>query len=362
MPDEVKSKMEGSFGEDFSDVEINANSQSAVDAGALAYTQGNNINFAPSQFKPDTQSGQELLGHELTHVVQQRKGQVNPTGEVNGMPLNDDKRLENEADNKGKEAAQMKTGPDGYASRALGMRSRLGGSQSAMMPIQRHIKGSQELKDGKMELDFTKVDGVAKGDSANEKGWVKFHPNEKAPDSKSIKLVQIVRNIDVTGISTAKGGAYDWSGSAEANRNKVNTKGNGKDVAPNFSVDHFASKSNVRTKKSDAEVSPFYMDHGPGTEGSKQGKTIVPATLYDAPGWTSPLKWSFVTAAKDTNTGTYYGTALWGFETYHDDKGITKIKNEYKSFRERQGATMDAAVNEFNEFYKNPGSSNAPKK
>lgn len=108
MPDETLNKMSNSFGTDFSDVNIHQGSQSAVDAGALAYTQGNDIHFAPGQYDPSSQSGLELLGHELTHVVQQREGRVQANNEVNGMPLNDDKRLEQEADEMGVKAAQMK--------------------------------------------------------------------------------------------------------------------------------------------------------------------------------------------------------------------------------------------------------------
>ena len=112
MPDGVKSKMESGLGSDFSDVKIHANSSKAPDIGALAYTQGSDIHFAPGQFKPDTSGGQQLLGHELTHVVQQRDGRVKPTTEVNGMPVNDNPGLENEADVMGAKLAQAKMEDD----------------------------------------------------------------------------------------------------------------------------------------------------------------------------------------------------------------------------------------------------------
>ncbi|MFN8396790.1 MAG: hypothetical protein U0176_19350 [Bacteroidia bacterium] len=43
--------------------------------------------------------------------MQQQKGQVRPTGEVNGMPLNDDAGLEQQADIMGAKAAQAKVDP-----------------------------------------------------------------------------------------------------------------------------------------------------------------------------------------------------------------------------------------------------------
>ena len=108
MPDAVKSQMESTFNTDFSNVKIHENSSKAPDVGALAYAQGTDLHFAPGQFKPETTSGQELLGHELTHVVQQSEGRVKPTTEVMGMPVNDDPSLEAEADKMGKKAAQTK--------------------------------------------------------------------------------------------------------------------------------------------------------------------------------------------------------------------------------------------------------------
>ncbi|MEO1450495.1 MAG: DUF4157 domain-containing protein [Bacteroidota bacterium] len=107
MPDNVKSGMEQSMGSDFSSVRIHANSSKAPEVNALAYTQGNDIHFAPGQFKPDTSSGQELLGHELAHVKQQSEGRVQATTEVNGMPVNDDNGLESEADRMGAIAASQ---------------------------------------------------------------------------------------------------------------------------------------------------------------------------------------------------------------------------------------------------------------
>lgn len=107
MPDDVKGGMEQAMGADFSDVRIHANSSKAPEVNALAYTQGNDIHFAPGQFKPDTNSGQELLGHELAHVEQQKQGRVQATTEVNGMPVNDDHGLEAEADRMGASAASQ---------------------------------------------------------------------------------------------------------------------------------------------------------------------------------------------------------------------------------------------------------------
>lgn len=107
LPGGVRQGMEEAIGGDFSSVQFVPNSQKAVDVGALAFTQGKTVEFAPGQFKPDTTAGLELIGHELTHVDQQDKGNVEPTLEIGGMPVNDDKSKEAEADDKGKAAARL---------------------------------------------------------------------------------------------------------------------------------------------------------------------------------------------------------------------------------------------------------------
>ena len=107
IPDHVIQGMESSFGTDFSSVRVHPDSSKAPEVGALAYTQGMDIHFAPGQFKPDTSAGQQLLGHELTHVIQQAEGRVQPTTEVGGMAVNDDLSLEHEADVMGAKAASV---------------------------------------------------------------------------------------------------------------------------------------------------------------------------------------------------------------------------------------------------------------
>src|SRR5579859_5834329 len=67
--------MATAFGADFSDVTVHEGPEAAA-IGARAYTHGSTIHFAPGEYAPQSPGGQELLGHELAHVVQQRAGQV----------------------------------------------------------------------------------------------------------------------------------------------------------------------------------------------------------------------------------------------------------------------------------------------
>ena len=108
MPENIQGKMEQSLGADFSQVSIHKDSGKAEQMGALAYTQGDDVHFAKGQYNPSTSKGQELLGHELTHVTQQKAGRVKATSQKKGVGVNEDTSLEKEADLKGRKAANSK--------------------------------------------------------------------------------------------------------------------------------------------------------------------------------------------------------------------------------------------------------------
>jgi len=72
-------KMEQTMGADFSNVKVHTDSQSNQlnqSIQAKAFTTGQDIFFGQGEYNPDNQSGQELIAHELTHVVQQNGGSV----------------------------------------------------------------------------------------------------------------------------------------------------------------------------------------------------------------------------------------------------------------------------------------------
>jgi hypothetical protein len=99
----VRKKMEGAFGQDFSGVRIHESSAPSA-FSASAYAQGEHLHFAPGQFDPSNLEGQAMLGHELTHVVQQRAGRV-AKPHAGASPVNSDGRHEAEAHVSGLKAA-----------------------------------------------------------------------------------------------------------------------------------------------------------------------------------------------------------------------------------------------------------------
>jgi hypothetical protein len=65
------------FGYDFGNVRLHTGTQAADSARAInakAYTAGNHIVMGQGQYDPTQVRGQQLLAHELTHVIQQANG------------------------------------------------------------------------------------------------------------------------------------------------------------------------------------------------------------------------------------------------------------------------------------------------
>jgi len=74
IPEVHRDMFESSMGHDFSGVNIHADSESDSlnkELGARAFTTGSDIFFRQGEYNPASSGGQELLAHELTHVVQQ---------------------------------------------------------------------------------------------------------------------------------------------------------------------------------------------------------------------------------------------------------------------------------------------------
>jgi hypothetical protein len=73
----VQEKLGASMGFDFSQVKVHASPEADAlnrELGAEAFTTGKDIFFREGAYDPHSSSGQELLAHEMTHVVQQSSG------------------------------------------------------------------------------------------------------------------------------------------------------------------------------------------------------------------------------------------------------------------------------------------------
>ena len=89
LPDGTRAFFEPRFGADFSDVRLHTGlraEETAKSINARALTVGRDIAFGRAQFAPESQEGQRLLAHELTHVVQQDSGN-GPLNRIQRAPV-----------------------------------------------------------------------------------------------------------------------------------------------------------------------------------------------------------------------------------------------------------------------------------
>jgi hypothetical protein len=74
LSEDVQEPMERAFGADFTDVRTHTDSEADTlnkQLNARAFTTGSDIFFREGEYSPGSSTGQHLIAHELTHVVQQ---------------------------------------------------------------------------------------------------------------------------------------------------------------------------------------------------------------------------------------------------------------------------------------------------
>ncbi|WP_164473517.1 eCIS core domain-containing protein [Deinococcus psychrotolerans] len=101
LPETVQRHLEAGLNHNLSKVRIHDDSEAdklAKSVQAVAFTTGSDIYFQSGKFSPNTQSGLELIAHEVTHVKQQASGQV-------GKGIDPDAGLEAQAQQMGKQMA-----------------------------------------------------------------------------------------------------------------------------------------------------------------------------------------------------------------------------------------------------------------
>lgn len=143
LPPALQQNMESLSGIDLSKVQVHRNSADPAGLDALAYTQGENIHLAPGE--------ERLLPHEAWHVVQQKQGRVKPTAQAaTDITINDDPKLEAEADRMGAKANQS---DHGAANKPILVKASM--SSRGRQTVQRKVRisgGSKRVK----EADYKK--------------------------------------------------------------------------------------------------------------------------------------------------------------------------------------------------------------
>jgi len=79
LSDSIRASLEPYFGRDFSQVRVHTDPEAdelCRELGAKAFTTGHDVFFRHGDYEPDSQSGKNLLGHEIAHVAQQGAARV----------------------------------------------------------------------------------------------------------------------------------------------------------------------------------------------------------------------------------------------------------------------------------------------
>lgn len=340
---QVRRPLEQRLNHDLGHIRIHSGiaSDAATDRlGARAYALGRDIYMGAESRALTAARRERLLAHEAVHTVQQGGGSVASHEGLSVSRPSDTAELE---------AARIAQAP---------MTGGAGVTVKVSPRIQRDLTDPKKSLDGQFDLNL-KTESHPNAKSGMS-GTIKFAPFDTAPDAARIRLLQISRVED---LDTGK--EHEWRGD-EANRMKVMTKADPKnDVDPGFFVDVVHENRTPRTAKTDPTVLPYYIDDYPShlnpsnKDGSKRGKTITEASLWDWPGTTIRTRFSFETAAKAPDTGYVYAALQWGFTLSDPAKGT--VDNEYAKARVLASPTFGAAVSAFDDFYQNPGTAKAPK-
>jgi hypothetical protein len=139
LPDKLKEGIEHLSGYSMDDVQVLYNSDKPAQIHAHAYTQGTEIHLAAGQEKH--------LPHEAWHVVQQKRGRVRPTMQIDGkVYVNDETGLESEADAMGAKALQKVNSPGKQIIQQKSIGHNTGcGCCSCIKPMPRQISPPQNI-------------------------------------------------------------------------------------------------------------------------------------------------------------------------------------------------------------------------
>jgi Domain of unknown function (DUF4157) len=90
LDDTIRHPMEQAFGADFSGVRVHTDAQSDRlnrSIQARAFTTEKDVFFRQGTYQPESRRGQELIAHELTHVMQQCHGNITQNHIDNGNEI-----------------------------------------------------------------------------------------------------------------------------------------------------------------------------------------------------------------------------------------------------------------------------------
>ena len=321
----VRAFMEPRFGTDFGDVRVHTSSAANQVSRALdaeAFTYGKDIYFGAGR----APANDALTAHELSHVVQQRRG-------------------------------------------------------IAAKRIQASFAASYGVTLGVFEVDMQTREGGVNTPPTHSgfDGYIRFIPNPDAPNSNRIMFVQIVKLTDPTGADVDS----SIMGAAQAPRGALGQPGvrTEDDTARGVEGGYFTDVTHQAGATNTPQGSPLspqydFQPAAPGTTG-RAGQVQQPAqygggiggddstavgfkrssdpadikstALYDVPGIASKdtdLNFDFESVVRGEDTMVVYAVMKWGFKIRSG-----RVIDEYMNPDDTQSATFDEALERHRDFY-----------
>ncbi|MGG6296320.1 DUF4157 domain-containing protein [Leptolyngbya sp. AN02str] len=314
LADSIRKPMEQAFGGvNFRGVKVHTNAQSDQfnrSIQAKAFTTGQDIFFRQGAYQPTSQGGQELLAHELTHVVQQNGSGIQRSPQSNS-------RLTFPT------AVSIAPNHLLQAKKVLTM----GGEWDADPKEYNDVVGETPVRGVDIRIEF--------------------HPNISV-DAEAIGLTQIITSLDNNSPSQAGSKEDEFRQRTELQiqdgqyQGSMIDRGGHKHNNPIYGADINPSNDLDLENTSFASQEAGFSQLGK----SKFGETPTPAVLCDTPRRKAPLqpnsRQKFETTAlaiKGTQKGTYYGSVQWGWKTDNQgnfsliDFGVKEFGNPTDRFK-----------------------------
>lgn len=320
IPDRLKAVVEHFSGFSLDEVRVHYNSDKPALMNAHAYAEGLNIYIGPGQEKH--------LAHEVWHVVQQMKGDVKATKEVNGVGINDNKGLEKDAASMGIKASKTKEMATQETNMPLLNKDVSNGVPQLVEKTT--MGGTFSTNEYKVEVKEGGTDAIDRGTHAVT-GIMDLQFDAAASiDSPSIGLIQTttptVKKADASRETYAAGRSENRSLTTTVKEEEVDKSlyldRQGGNLSPVFG----AKNPTDLTDSTALEPESFHDGYK-----DKTGKHILdelghvkeeaPAKLNDTPGrdWKDgwDVQQSFETTAlclSGPMKGTYLGSIEWGYD------------------------------------------------
>jgi hypothetical protein len=288
----VRGEMEHAFGRGFAGVRVHTDQRGGRLAGSLAaraVTVGDDIAFAPGQYRPGTLEGNAVIAHELAHVSQQGapRAEAQPGVEPEGS------EAERDAESSTMRALAGAGGPGGARARA-----RTRGLALQRCPV------SSSLKSGSGEFTVSpyRAYDSASGDVAKQVGadiGITFIPADTVR-SDEIAFVQVAR--------TTKGGTPYY---IEKQAGRATTAAQGEE---GWFLDRVADRKYPHYGRDDTGAASATTRFGY----RKSATDFQSAWMSDEPRYNravgQTVTFTAIAYALDTKGSAYLGGLRWGFE------------------------------------------------